>query len=83
LSIKTVLRLDYPATVVNRPIVSHLIRDLGLAVNILRAEISSEAGWLVVEVSGLEENYARALEYMRAEGLKVTEYPLAPPEKTA
>jgi ABC-type methionine transport system ATPase subunit len=75
LDTKTVLRLDYPAAVVNRPIVSHLIRDFGLAVNILRAEVSSEVGWLLIEVSGPEENYARALKYMRAEGLQVTENP--------
>ena len=83
MEIKTVLRLDYPATVVNRPIVSHLVRNLGLAVNILRAEVSSEVGWLLVEVSGLEENYSRALDYMRTEGLKVTEYPQGPPEDPA
>jgi ABC-type methionine transport system ATPase subunit len=74
-----VVRLDYPATVVNRPIVNQLIRNFGLDVNILRAEVSPEAGWLLLEVRGLEEDYARALDYIRQEGLKVTEYPPGQP----
>ncbi|MGA2112188.1 MAG: NIL domain-containing protein [Anaerolineales bacterium] len=78
MEISKVLRLDYPAAVVNRPVVNYLIRDFGLAVNILQAEVSSEVGWLLVEVRGPEENYARALEYMRGEGLKVTEVPPGP-----
>lgn len=73
------VRLDYPATVVNRPIVNQLIRNFGLDVNILRAEVSPEAGWLLLEVRGLEEDYARALDYIRQEGLKVTEYPPGQP----
>lgn len=79
MEISKTLRLDYPATVVNRPVVNYLIRDLGLTVNILRAEVSPEVGWLLVEVRGTEENYVRALEYMRGEGLKVTEVFPEPP----
>jgi D-methionine transport system ATP-binding protein len=79
LEITRVVRLDYPATVVNRPIVNQLIRHFGLDVNILRAEVSPEVGWLLVEVRGLEEDYARALDYIRQEGLKVTEYPPGQP----
>ncbi|MGA2819427.1 MAG: NIL domain-containing protein [Anaerolineales bacterium] len=79
MEITRVVRLDYPATVVNRPIVNQLIRNFGLDVNILRAEVSPEAGWLLLEVRGLEEDYARALDYIRQEGLKVTEYPPGQP----
>ena len=44
-----VLRLNYPPALVDRPVVAGLISKFGLEVNILRARVTRDDGWLVVE----------------------------------
>jgi len=50
---KTKLVLTVPPDMVKEPLTTTLVRDHGLSVNILRAQISpDEAGHMVVELSG-------------------------------
>ncbi len=70
--VKQKLVLRFPAMVVEQPCIYHLVKDFDLMVNILRADINPrKEGRLVLEMSGDETSYKRALEWLREKGLQV------------
>jgi ABC-type methionine transport system ATPase subunit len=67
-----VLRLIYPPSVVNVPIVNHLIRTFDdLSVNILRAEVSPNEGWLEVQLIGSAAIIESSIDWLRQQGVEV------------
>lgn len=70
--VKQKLVLRFPAAVVEQPFIYRLVKDYDLMVNILRADINPrKEGRLVLEMSGAEDNYKRALEWLQQNGLKI------------
>ena len=58
--------LSFPKCECEKPIIYHLVKDFGLIVNIFRARVMpDEEGFLVLDVTGSEENINKALEYIR------------------
>jgi ABC-type methionine transport system ATPase subunit len=73
-------RLDYPSELVSRPVVAELVSAYRLEVNILRAQVSRDEGWLIVEISGDPLQMERARGWLAGAGLLVTDDPpLDPP----
>lgn len=67
------LVLTFPPQLVREPVTYRLVKDYDLLVNILRARISpDEAGHLVVELEGTEEQLLKGQEYLDRIGV-VTE----------
>jgi ABC-type methionine transport system ATPase subunit len=67
-----VLRLIYPPSVVNVPIVNQLIRNFSdLTVNILRAEVNPDQGWLEVQVVGSAGLIESSIDWLRQQGVEV------------
>jgi ferredoxin len=72
--IKHKLVFRFPASVVEQPLIYHLVKDFDLQVNILRANINpSKEGRLVLEISGDENKYQQALFWLREQGLIITD----------
>jgi ferredoxin len=70
--IKQKLVLRFPSTQVEQPVIYHLVKDFDLMVNILRADINpKKEGRLMLEMSGSEENFRQALEWLQEHGLRV------------
>ncbi len=64
--------LHYPRHLIDRPIVSSLVRDFGLTLNILRADITPEhEGVMVVGLEGDADAIDRGLEWVRGQGIVV------------
>jgi ABC-type methionine transport system ATPase subunit len=70
-----ILRLNYPPALVNRPVVANLVSDFQLELNILRANVTREDGWLIVEIAGDPRNISSAREWLVKEGIEVVENP--------
>lgn len=67
-----VLRLIYPPSVVNIPIVNQLIRNYSdLTVNILRAEVNPTEGWLEVQLVGSASVIESSVDWLRQQGVEV------------
>ena len=67
-----VVRLIYPPSVVNMPVVNQLIRAFDdLSVNILRAEVGPERGWLEVQLVGSAAVIESAIDWLRKQGVEV------------
>ena len=62
--------LRFPKRLVNRPIVSHLIKDFNLEFNILKASVTQEEeGLMVLELKGKQEDFDRGISYMKEDGV--------------
>jgi ABC-type methionine transport system ATPase subunit len=71
----TILCLDYPPALVSRPVVASLVSKFHLEVNILRARVARDEGWLIVAINGEPEKISKAVEWLVKEGIEVTENP--------
>lgn len=64
--------MHFPAAVVEQPFIFFLIKEHDLMVNILRGNINPrKEGKLVVELSGEDDNYKDALEFLQSRGVKI------------
>lgn len=67
-----VVRLIYPPSAVNMPIVNQLIRSFGdLSINILRAEVNPTEGWLEVQLIGSAAVIESSIDWLRKQGIEV------------
>ena len=64
------IMLHYPKKLTEKPIISNLIKNYDLTMNISRARIDQdEEGTLVIEISGLKENIDAGLKYLTDIGI--------------
>jgi L-aspartate semialdehyde sulfurtransferase ferredoxin len=67
---KIVIR--YTPEVVQQPVISELVKQYNLVFNILKARIlPRREGVIVLELSGLKENFDSGVRYLKEMGLKV------------
>jgi L-aspartate semialdehyde sulfurtransferase ferredoxin len=68
------LLLYFPKSETEKPIVYHLVKDYDLVINIFRAKVTPEEfGYLVLDVTGSQENIDRGVEFVRALNVQVDE----------
>jgi ferredoxin len=64
--------LHFPKRLVDRPIVSRLVKDYDLEFNILKALVTpEEEGLLVLELSGEQKEYDKGIRYLTQTGVKI------------
>lgn len=64
--------LNYPPHVVEQPVISKLVKDFDLTVNILRAHVTpKEEGRLVLEITGKKKSMEAGLNYIKEIGVDV------------
>ena len=64
--------LHFPKRLVDRPIVSRLVKDYNLDFNILKASITPEKeGLLVLGLSGKQEDYDKGIRYLTKTGVRI------------
>lgn len=65
------VRLTFPPEKVTEPVIYNVGHRFQVVTNIRRASITKDAGWVVLEISGEEQEVERALEYLRQTGVRV------------
>lgn len=64
--------LHFPRRIVDRPIVSRLVKDYNLDFNILKASITPEKeGLLILELSGEQKDYDEGIKYLTKTGVRI------------
>lgn len=64
--------LRFPRRLVDRPIVSRLVKDYNLDFNILKASVTpDEEGLMVMELSGKQDDYDNGVRYLAETGVKI------------
>ncbi len=67
-----VLVLRFPPDIVDKPIITNLVRSYNLTFNILKAQIfPRKEGLMILELRGNKNDYDRGLEYLKRIGVKV------------
>ena len=67
-----ILKLRFPQTEVQKPIVCYLAKDYNLTFNILNAAVlSRKEGIMVLELSGTPKNYRAGVQYLKDQGVLV------------
>ena len=65
------VELTYPEKLIKKPIIYHLVKDFDVVPNIRRANVDEKFGWMVLEISGEDENLQRAFDYLGEVGIEV------------
>ena len=64
--------LRFPRRLVDRPIVSRLVKDFDLDFNILKASVTpDEEGLMVLELSGNQADYDKGIRYLTKAGVRI------------
>lgn len=65
---------SFPPEAADKPIVTHLIRDYRLDVNIFRAQVNhNEEGFMILDLTGEEADIRRALDYLKTLKIRISE----------
>jgi hypothetical protein len=64
--------LTFPEHLVRQPVVYRLVRDHDLVINIRRADVDDEVGWMVLECTGEPDRLQGARAWLSGLGVVVT-----------
>ena len=70
MSIKRV-KFTYEQAMIKEPIISMLSKDFDIVTNIRRADVREDMGWVVLEITGKEEEIQRSLDWVATKGVRV------------
>ncbi|MGH7355298.1 MAG: NIL domain-containing protein [Candidatus Rokuibacteriota bacterium] len=65
------VRLTFPGPLVQEPIVYRLVKDFDLVINIRRADVKADHGWMALELEGDEASLERGVTWLKQRGVQV------------
>jgi L-aspartate semialdehyde sulfurtransferase ferredoxin len=65
------LKLIFGPDMVKEPVIYQLGKQFNLVTNIRRADVSRDQGWVLMEITGDEEELDRGVAYLESRGVKV------------
>lgn len=67
------MKLTFPPDLMNTPLVYSMGKQFQVVTNIRRANVSGDRGWIILEISGSDEEIGRALDWAKTQGVHVEE----------
>ena len=66
------LRLTFPPALIQEPILYRLVKDFDIVINIRRADVKADYGWVVLELEAPEEaTLDRGVKWLKSKGVQV------------
>ena len=65
------IRLTFPETLIQEPIIYLMGREFDVVTNIRMADVDERVGWVILELSGADEEIQRAIDWAEAKGVRV------------
>jgi ABC-type methionine transport system ATPase subunit len=65
------VRLVFPPNLHDEPIINRLLRRYTFTVNILRANVTAEEGWMDIQVTGKSSEIEESFSWLRQQGVEV------------
>ena len=65
------VRLTFPAELVQKPMIYHLVKDFDIVTNIRRADVKADHGWIALELEGDEGALERGVRWLKDRGVQV------------
>src|SRR5256885_17225250 len=68
---RTRVRLTFPSNLIQEPILYHLVKDFDIVINIRRADVKEDYGWVALEMEAGEDTLARGVAGPKGKGVQV------------
>jgi ABC-type methionine transport system ATPase subunit len=65
------LELTFPEKLIKKPIIYELVRENNVIPNIRRANVDENFGWMVLELSGEDEDLEQAFKHLQDLGVEI------------
>ena len=65
------VRLTFPAHLIQEPIVYRLVKDFDIVINIRRADVKTDYGWILLELEGAPAKLERGVAWLKEAGVQV------------
>ncbi|HEV8616027.1 MAG TPA: NIL domain-containing protein [Methylomirabilota bacterium] len=65
------LRLTFPSNLIQEPLLYRLVKDFDIVINIRRADVKADYGWVVLELEADEPTLERGVTWLKAKGVQV------------
>lgn len=66
-----IVKLTYPSSLLKVPVINQLIKNFEITLNIIRAQIDTDQGWIEVQLSGNPLVIEEAMLWLRSQGVDV------------
>ena len=64
-------RLTFPARLVQEPILYRLVKDFDILINIRRADVKADWGWVMLEMEAQEATLERGVNWLKELGVQI------------
>jgi hypothetical protein len=68
---RTRVQLTFPPSLIQEPIVYRLVKDFDIVINIRRADVKADCGWVILEMEAGEDTLARGVSWLKGKGVQV------------
>jgi hypothetical protein len=68
---RTRVRLTFPPHLIQEPILYRLVKGFDIVINIRRADVKADCGWVALEMEASEETLVRGLEWLKDNGVQI------------
>jgi ABC-type methionine transport system ATPase subunit len=66
------VRLTFPPSLIQEPILYRLVKDFDIVINIRRADVKEDYGWVVLELDAKDEKTLdKGVAWLKAKGVQV------------
>ncbi|MGH7314033.1 MAG: NIL domain-containing protein [Candidatus Rokuibacteriota bacterium] len=65
------VRLTFPASLIQEPILYRLVKDFDILINIRRADVKADHGWVALEMEADQETLERGVAWLKQRGVHV------------
>jgi len=65
------VRLTFPPALIQEPIVYRLVKDFDIVINIRRADVKADHGWMALELEADERVLERGVTWLKDKGVQI------------
>ena len=65
------VRLTFPPALIQEPIVYRLVKDFDIVINIRRADVTADHGWMALELEADEKVLEHGVKWLKDKGVQV------------
>ena len=68
---RTRVRLTFPTSLIQEPILYRLVKDFDIVINIRRADVKADYWWVALELEADEATLQRGITWLKQRGVQV------------
>ena len=65
------MKFTFPPDLVTQPVVYSMGKEFEVVTNIRRANVSGDRGWVILEITGTDDEVERAIQWAIEQGVRV------------